>query len=582
MSLHADAATSYTYQPLKTNEIRLALLEPSSHDDGPLRNLHWALTRARRRRQPDSAADVVVWADALCINQRDDVERGAQVAMMSRIYAKARSVLVCMGPELSFAGGSLVASLLSEWEASAATAGTDIDVEDVQWRALGALTSAPWFGRVWVLQEVGLAQNPRVIYGGGPDDTVGVEEFSYRLLRRVIAWTRSRMPNFAVYMGIEGLMVHDSWLNWSQPEAQALELSAHCQFLDLLDQGALLKCHDPRDRIYAFLGHPFASAAGPIIPDYTKPKLQVFQETTILLLHDSGIRTLASVEHDPQTIKEEAPSWVVRWDVTPTFNNIWNPYSPMYNSGVGLGTGPAWELNRNSLQIEGVVVDSVLAVFSIRVVPNRLQILFHSAGDDHWQPLTLFAPALEQDTSTPFAYSTIKAAILAHTLCGQPWDGQYEDNNLLRRFAEYLSSNHESHDWKQEMGPFYWRAETLCQGRAFVITKKGYYGLAPGICRPGDVCAVVQGGSVPFLLRPELLNAGGGAGSAMPRRLVGEMYLHDFMEGQAGSMVREGALTKELITLWRCLLFVLVYHVVYIKQGQRSGPEEDSDTLSPT
>ncbi|KAK6834190.1 hypothetical protein PG987_008884 [Apiospora arundinis] len=603
---------SSPYRPLKPYEIRLALVEPGAKDnddneDGPLsvrlltvsiqnpppydaisyvwgddttdavpiscdglhvritRNLHWALTRARQHRRITSSpsatttpAAVIVWADALRINQRDAAERSEQVALMGRIYASARTVLVCMGPNLSEGGGSRVASLLVDWQQACTISSkrrniaVDLNINDVRWRALGALTGAPWFERVWVLQEVGLARDPRVIYGGrgggsryGDGAAGPAEEFSYRLLRHVVAWTRQRAPEFAAYLGIGGLHIHDWCSDWSQPRAEEgggkaqgkVVQPSHYQLLDLLDHGALLKCRDPRDRIYAFLGHPLAAAAGPIVPDYAKPKLQVYQETTILLLRDSGIRTLSSIEHDPQTIEEDAPSWVVRWDVNFTFNNIWSSQNHAYRSGTGIGTGKSWALNGDFLQVEGVAVDSVLAVFPIRVVPSQLQILLTSASADHWQHLVQFASELEQNTIAPSAYNTTsKAAILAHTLCGYPWDGQDQQTGLLRVFSDYILCRRESRDSAKIAGPFYWRAESLCRGRAFVITSKGYYGLAPGICRPGDICAVVQNGAVPLLLRPQPLDASGGRGSATFRRLVGEMYLHGFMEGHAASM----------------------------------------------
>ncbi|KAK6850090.1 HET-domain-containing protein [Apiospora arundinis] len=569
------------YHPLKSNEIRLALIESSSDDEGPLCvrllpvNIQapptydaisyvWGDDTATRCRVTNlSATAVVVWADALCINQLDLVERGAQVALMGQIYANARTVLVCMGPDLSGGGGGHVASLLREWQASAAAATTmniNTDVYDERWLALGALTGAPWFERMWVLQEVGLARDPRVIYGrgreSGGDGTDGpAEEFSYRLLRHVVAWTRQRAPNFAAYMGIGGLHIHDWWSDWSQPRVVGespveLKQPSHYQFLDLLDHGALLKCHDPRDRIYAFLGHPLAAAAGPIVPDYAKPKIQVYQETTILLLRDSGVRTLSSVEHNAQTIEEDVPSWVVRWDVTPTFNNIWSSHNHTYRSGAGLIMGEFLALNGNVLQVEGVVVDSISAVFPVRVVPSQLQILFTSASADHWQHLAQFASELEQNTIEPFAYSTTaKVAILAHTLCGHLWDGQDQGTELLRLFSDYISRQRGSQDIAQTAGPFYWRAESLCRGRAFIITSKGYYGLASAICRPGDVCAIVKEGAVPLLLRPQSLGIGSGDGSTMPRRLIGEMYLHGFMEGYAASLVQEGKLRQELLRI---------------------------------
>ncbi|KAK7973324.1 hypothetical protein PG988_007458 [Apiospora saccharicola] len=638
MDLDDTVPSAPLYQPLKHNEIRLALVEPSPDDDhdGPLsvrlfpasiqtpppydaisyvwgddttdtvpilcdgvavgitRNLHWALMRAREHRRlsnasfPPSftttdpnpvsvAAAVIVWADALCINQRDPAERNEQVSLMGRIYAGARTVLVCMGPNLSGGGGAHVASLLRDWQQRAACAAvpaakekvkptawnevavdpTNVHGDEQRWRALGALTGAPWFERVF-------GDNGSLV-----DSAPGVaEEFSYRLLRQVVAWTRQRRPEFAAYMGIGGLHIHDWWSDWSQLReaggsvgvgGDVVQQPWHYQFLDLLDHGALLRCRDPRDRVYAFLSHPLAAAATgggrPIVPDYGKPVLQVFRETTVILLGDSGVRTLSSVEHDEQTIDEDTPSWVVRWDVTPTFKNVWSSHNQQYRAGAGIigAGGESLALDGDYIRVEGVVLDSISAVFPVKVVPSQLQILFTSANADHWQPLAQFASELEQSTSMPFGHniSTVKAAVLAHTLCGLPWDSRDHQTGLLCAYSDYVSCEGRNRvDFAQVAGPFYWRAESLCRGRAFVITSKGYYGLAPRICRPGDICAVVQDGAVPLLLRPLSSEvAGGGDGSVTPKRLVGEMYLHGFMEGLAASMVGEGMLRKELLSI---------------------------------
>ncbi|KUJ08242.1 heterokaryon incompatibility, partial [Mollisia scopiformis] len=56
------------------------------------RNLEVALRHLRysvRRR--------VLWVDAICINQRDDEEKGRQLPRMGDIYQRARSVAIWLG-----------------------------------------------------------------------------------------------------------------------------------------------------------------------------------------------------------------------------------------------------------------------------------------------------------------------------------------------------------------------------------------------------------------------------------------------------------------------------------------------------
>jgi len=40
-----------------------------------------------------------LWADALCINQQDNLEKNKQVAMMATIYSNASKVFVWLGPD---------------------------------------------------------------------------------------------------------------------------------------------------------------------------------------------------------------------------------------------------------------------------------------------------------------------------------------------------------------------------------------------------------------------------------------------------------------------------------------------------
>lgn len=42
---------------------------------------------------------VLIWADAICINQQDDEERSSQVQVMSFIFKKAELVAAWLGPE---------------------------------------------------------------------------------------------------------------------------------------------------------------------------------------------------------------------------------------------------------------------------------------------------------------------------------------------------------------------------------------------------------------------------------------------------------------------------------------------------
>jgi hypothetical protein len=95
-----------------------------------------------------------------------------------------------------------------------------------------------------------------------------------------------------------------------------------------------------------------------------------------------------------------------------------------------------------------------------------------------------------------------------------------------------------------------------CHGRSFVITKRGYIGVAPFKTRVGDKVTVLQGGTVPFVLRertgaPEggSDGAAGKVGSTKVRcEFVGEAFVLGIMEGQAVAQARKEEVETFVLT----------------------------------
>ncbi|KAK8178169.1 heterokaryon incompatibility protein-domain-containing protein [Phyllosticta citrichinensis] len=56
------------------------------------KSLNDALCNARKEDET-----LTIWADAACINQRNDVEKSVQVALMREIYSKANSLFIRVG-----------------------------------------------------------------------------------------------------------------------------------------------------------------------------------------------------------------------------------------------------------------------------------------------------------------------------------------------------------------------------------------------------------------------------------------------------------------------------------------------------
>ncbi|TLS22422.1 uncharacterized protein PpBr36_09998 [Pyricularia pennisetigena] len=566
-------------------------------------NLHWALRRLRL--QDESRA---LWADALCINQRDMAERSTQVAVMGLIYSRARWVLACVGSQDVDSGAAAkIAGLLSTYApAMRSPAGPPEALEqDPRWTALPTLLGKPWFQRAWVLQEVGLARDPWIVYGDAtprssravPD---GNEFISYRDLMYVMEWLNTHAADFASKAGLGCLLIHMRWTDWTLHKADEHQY----RFLDLLDHGALLGCRDPRDHVYCFLGHPLGRTNDGrplVVPDYHKTVTQVYEEVSALLIRNAGVRSLCIVEHNEASIKAPSvPSWVIRWNINRVANNIYcHPndtfaacrHDDNYNNVQPEFVGQDGRV----LRVKGVAIDVIQACYRICLRRESRVLYFRRDDRSKSSPSVSLEELIAEleNHATPYAYASWpreehsvpgvanqpvsggnnRAANLALTLCM----GQLEDTDTvlagetLTLLLGALRSRRgpRAKRRKQEDPPAHvenrihnlWHCiEAYCDGRCFFVTSNGYYGLADLVTRPGDVCAAVRGSRVPFALRPgqgEWSGMGGKRTTKEARktvfrrvRLVGEAYVHGFMSGRAIDLLNKGDLMEEAIDIW--------------------------------
>ncbi|KAF4633173.1 hypothetical protein G7Y89_g4952 [Cudoniella acicularis] len=114
----------------------------------------------------------VLWADALCINQDDTTERNHQVKQMGTIYQKAERVVVWLGrPKISgeVAKPSVLDSLQTHFNLGLKYSAFQPTLK-AQWLELTALCELPYWRRLWIVQEIGLASDLHVYHGRSYQD----------------------------------------------------------------------------------------------------------------------------------------------------------------------------------------------------------------------------------------------------------------------------------------------------------------------------------------------------------------------------------------------------------------------------
>jgi hypothetical protein len=143
---------------------------------GVTSNLYSALTYVRHEDE-----ELIIWTDAVCIDQHNDAERSAQVGMMADIYRRARRVIMWVGEETEF--DKVAFSLLQQLKDVFSQHGcVDFDFQtgpngmenpgyglpgtnSTKWIALSRLFLRPYFRRIWVIQEVVRATRALVVCG---------------------------------------------------------------------------------------------------------------------------------------------------------------------------------------------------------------------------------------------------------------------------------------------------------------------------------------------------------------------------------------------------------------------------------
>jgi hypothetical protein len=176
-------AVSYVWgAPNDTTEVII-----NGHQVNITSNLYSLLLQCRRwaGSRTDTEGDIVpsnFWVDAICINQRDNAEKSHQVRMMGSIYSQASEVIswlgkdesnqyaLAMGAIVTIAGDDTSGDFLEvielvPWLLQADDA--DEILPNKTWLGVKALFEDPYWQRVWILQEVVLAQEDSLMLWAG-------------------------------------------------------------------------------------------------------------------------------------------------------------------------------------------------------------------------------------------------------------------------------------------------------------------------------------------------------------------------------------------------------------------------------
>lgn len=490
-----------------------------------------------------------IWADALCINQKDNIEKMTEIPRMREVYTYCTRVCVWLGEndddddngDDARNGDSSEAAVsleeIAQWLGSSMF-GEDIPRDIFDTKAedktkmqqqvrdhFGTRTDAfldkwcklasrPWFGRVWVIQEVALPEEEPILIAGGC--MLGFERFT-RPCQVIMLMQLSRLsPTERIPMAHAALILSRAHAQ-DRPVETEVELEDRWDAFGRAFGKALLRqgwhsfgATNPHDYLYSMIGLCGGGALLPpeLVPDYAKTFPQVCEDYARCIIQATGSVAILGRSYNYLYLDYEGymdrPLWVPDFRASQQRVNVWNDVDPSNVSFVG----------DKFLRVRGFSVGTVVSGHT--PLPSQE----HTQGPSFRERLKHHHKFLERvarvgEMSVVEAVSDwLTTRILWTSTTKQP-----EVEELQALYDRFLQQNDDDHDDSGAVGfgnsdsdtvkMFVKRAEGILESEMCALCKNGTVAVMEGIgldwkhepCK-GDRVAALSGCGVPFYLKP--------------------------------------------------------------------------------
>ena len=500
----------------------------------------------------------LLWIDAICINQDNNLEKNHQVQLMKLRYQRAQGVLVWIKSPGFISSESKIFTTTTEALQQLANAhrlGRDskwlahylesmslelnqhasalelLHVKNIKlWHVLVRFFDHDWWRRVWVRQEIAMSQNATVLCGNSTVDWKDVAAVSHWLK---LFWTDLDSKTR------EGGTKHRSGVYSGEDLEffrQTLEREGYgLDFLTMLNHARNCEASDPRDIVFAILG--MIKESQDICVDYNQPVAEIAKQAFRKLVSESGGLESLIFSQNPQCnggIPSWAPDLYSEFSAQPSRST--NRSSSLYCASDSLREASCFFLGEgNTLTMSVNFFDSVQKTspaYPTKMSSYALNKAVKTARECvfEWlvnmridQKYELLMRTLTRDRD-------IRGRRLMSNADGLDWGRFFRIEHLgvgvttefqylaraIRQFQGPADDEEESVAWLRLC------AEAI-QNRRVVMTEGERIGLVPAETEPLDVLCIMDGLDVPLVLRKR------DSGSYI---LIGEAYIHGAMDGE--------------------------------------------------
>lgn len=419
----------------------------------------------------------------------------------------------------------------------------------------------PYFQRVWVVQEVILSKKALVHYGS-----------------EMVEWKEIALVDELLNLNLYRAQSPSVRGQWTLPtiwKTLSVVRKETPSMLDVLLSALEMKATEPRDKLFSLLpfGRETQTAVPPELqPDYKKPFERVMTDFTrwwirenrsldiLSFVHCHAARAWQRTQHDHTSGQSAAsqkttPSWVIELDGYSRWQSM--TLIRQFSFQVSGHRKPDEKLlevgdhDPLALRLRGFEIATLVAIEhppAEMVYPNSdrtkgslgksdadLSLVFNHMFDPcgftrMWShPMTDEADEKESQANL---YQEFRRHVAAHS--------HYIAEELpYAILPNGKDGSYTSHPQGNSRIP-------KCIDRCYFVTSNGLYGLCPWMAKTGDVIVVLDGGRVPYLLRPAAVHGDRNSGKEIGPmfEFVGECFIDGgFMKGEVT------AETSEVFTL---------------------------------
>jgi hypothetical protein len=494
--------------------------------------------------------ELLIWIDAVCINQTDTEERNQQVELMGLIYRNAREVLAWLGQgdastdrALQFVKDLCAHHKETDWVSS------QIRHSDVANNliAIAQLLQRPYWGRMWVTQELTLGSHVTLICG---NSVMNISQLAFfqecvntlripqgTLLLNHVFRDQPELRVDLIWRGVRPI-----WELRKQLQADSLSIFSVLQYnLNKL-------ATDPKDMVYGIRSLVSDLCMNHLGVNYHLSTAEVFASAVRAEVEVTGKLDIITSVLWGITCCFTKPSWVPDWSAHrrghTRLQTVYEPYFKYRSSGDSraiVNFSPCGQC----MTMQAIHLGTITDLGKTTKMSSHADLLNAVVAFSSWSDL-LYTKSLTDITSC----QSFGQTLLANRFRAEEFeDLRLSRPNFLTAFvgawADLMASMKEveltvipfhrklradksqimesSADTTRNLGLWIQDSCRYIWDRRFVLIGDGIMGLVPEATLQGDLVYLPLGCSHPVVLRPGELSY----------QLIGEAYVNGFMDGEA-------------------------------------------------